>query len=288
MIKTTRQMIKEVQMEVNLDVGLTVYGSDMLDFIVSRLDNSHDNLIDEVVTVDPLKLSTYFDITLDGSERYNLLDYDSRWDGEMLLSVYDATDTNDPIDTITTYWGDRLSYLSNWASYPTKQPYSIRDNYIEFPYKPSSGTMRVWYIKRPAGFFYCTATSGTTTTAVLPATMTAGQLLIDNGVYIGHRVAIGTQIRRITDYVGSTRTLTFTPAVSSAVSSSTVIDLVSPLPERYHQRIVDLAIRRFRIGKDQDDIPIARYNNESSALMKHRLGKKTLGAQPIRKTPFFK
>ena len=281
-------MIKEVQAEVNLDVGLSVYGSDMTDLIISRLDNAHDTLIEEILSADAFKLSSYFDITLDGSERYNLLDYDKRWDGELILLVEDVTNVSYPVEAITTYWGDRLMYNANGGASSFRKPYSIRGDYIEFPTKPTFGTMRIWSIHRPAGFFYCTAASGSTTTAVLPATVTAGQLLIDDDVYIGHRVAVGTQIRRITDYVGSTRTVTFTPAVTTAVGSSTIIDLVSPLPERFHQHIVDLTVRRFRIGADQDDIPIARYNAETEQLMKHRLSKKTLGAKPIRKIPYFK
>ena len=276
MIKTTRQMILELKADTNFSMELGTLDSNIENLFVSRLDNAHDIVTDELLQQDPLMLSTYYDLTLDGSERYYLPDL-IKYDYEIITMVEDITAGADsPVRTVYTIWGDRLDYKENWI-YNSYHAWSIRDNNIEFPGTPSSGTIRIWYTRRPTGFFYCTAATGSTTTAILPVSMTAGQLVLEDDYYIGMKVATNNQVTRITDYVASTRTLTF-DAQTTAITSSTVVDLISPLPERYQQRIVDLAVQRMLIGNQQDDSLIARYTEKTGNLMKNRISRKTAQA----------
>lgn len=285
MLKTTRQLILEVKSDTQFSMELGTLDRNIENLIVSRLDNAQDIITDEILKVDPVMLSTYVDITLDGSENYYLPDY-TKYDYELIPLIEDVTNSTSPVKTIYTLWGDKLTYQNDYfiESY---EHWSLRNNYLEVPFKTSSGTLRVWYIRRPTGFFYCTAASGSTTTAVLPTSMSAGELVLDDDYYIGMKVCTNSQVTKITDYVASTRTLTF-DAQTTAIGSSTVVDLMSPFPERYQQLIVDVAVRRMRLGQNDNDTPIANYIQENISTMKHRLGTKTTQTpKMIRKTDFY-
>ena len=284
MLKTTRQMILEVKADVGFSMELATLDTNMENLIISRLDDAQDIECDEILLTDPLILSTSYGLTLDGSERYYLPDL-FKFDHEQIQMIENITaGVDNPIGTIYTIWGDRLLYRNNWSEYYGQGiRWSLQGNYLNVPTKNTTGTLRLWYTRRPTGFFYATATSGSTTTAVIPATPTSGQLVLEDDYYNGMMCATDNQITRITDYVASTRTFTF-DAQTTAVGSSTVFDLVSPLPAQYQAGIVGKATRRYLIGNQQDDIPLARYNAENSSRMKVKLSHKTAQAhKAIRK-----
>lgn len=267
-------MIQEVRADSMLSMDLGGLGIDAENLIVSRLDDAQNILVDEVLAQDPIMLSTYYDLTTTGAERYYIPDSATGFDQERIIMIEDiGAGSDSPVQTVYTLWGDRLSYHTD-KIITTSIAWSVRDNYLELPNLETGSVLRVWYTRRPTGFFYCTAASGTTTTAALPATMTAGELILEDDIYIGMKVAINTQVRSITDWVASTRTLTFA-AVSSAVGSSTIIDLISPLPKQYQHRIVDLTCRRMRIGLNDDDLSIARYDLKNKETMQGRLSRKS-------------
>ncbi|KKL27298.1 hypothetical protein LCGC14_2386570, partial [marine sediment metagenome] len=235
-------------------------------------------VIDEILQVDPLIMSTSYDLTLDGSETYYLPDL-FKYDYEIITMIENITaGADNPIGTIYTIWGDRLLYRNNWSEYYSNGiKWSLNGNDLNIPTKNTTGILRIWYTQRPTGFFYATAESGSTTTAVIPATPTSGQLVLEDDYYNGMKCVTNNQVTRITDYVASTRTFTFN-AQTTAISSSTMFDLMSPLPERYQDEIIDKAIRRALIGNQQDDSLIARYNAENTSRMKNRLSHKTAQA----------
>ena len=278
MLKTTRQMILEYKADTGFSMELATLDANMENFIISRLDNAQNIVVDDILQADPLILSTYYDLTLDGSETYYLPDL-VKYDFEIITMIENITaGADNPVGTIYTIWGNRLLYRNNWSEYYSNGvEWSLNDNDLNIPTKNQTGTLRIWYTRRPTGFFYATAESGSTTTAVIPATVTSGQLILENDYYNGMKCVTNNQVTRITDYVASTRTFTF-DAQTTAIGSSTIFDLMSPLPERYQDAIIDKAVRRALIGNQQDDRQIAEYNRENTARMKNRLSHKTAQA----------
>lgn len=277
-------MILEVKSDVGFSMELATLDANMENLLVSKLDNAQNIVVDEITLTDPLILSTSFDLTLDGSETYYLPD-SFKYDHEMITMIENITaGVDNPVGTIYTIWGDRLLYRNNWSEYYSDGiKWSLNGNELNIPTKNTTGTLRLWYTRRPTGFLYATAASGSTTTAVLPTTMTAGQLVLEDDYYNGMMCATNDQVTRITDYVASTRTFTF-DAQTTAIGSSTIFDLVSPLPAQYQDEIIDKAIRRLLIGNQQDDSQLARYNAENSSRMKMKLSHKTAQApKAIRK-----
>lgn len=278
MLKTTRQMVLEVKADTSFTMELATLGSNMENLIISRLDNAQNIVCDEILLTDPLVLSTSYDLTLDGSETYYLPDL-FKYDHEMITMIENITaGVDSPVGTVYTIWGNRLLYNNHWREYNSYGiAWSLKGNDLDIPTKNTTGTLRLWYTQRPTGFFYATAASGSTTTAVMPAIPTSGQLVLEDDYYNGMMCATNNQITRITDYVASTRTFTF-DAQTTAIDNATIFDLVSPLPAQYQDEIVDKAIRRIRIGNQQDDTPLARYNAENTSRMKLRLSHKTTQA----------
>jgi len=286
MIKTTTQMLREVIDDTDGGQDITAYSPNQLKVIMARLDSAQNWVVDKLMNDNPYMFSDYYDLTLDGSERYYLPDL-VPWDYFTILMVADITGgTVNSERTVATVWGDRLYYYDNTISPDYEEPWSVRGQYIEFPRRPSAAIMRIWYTRRPKGFFYCTAASGSTTTAVVPASMSAGELVLEDDYYIGMFIAVGTEVSRITDYVASTRTFTFTPAFLTAVSSSSVVELVSPLPTEAQQLIIDKAIDRIKIGDDDPNDQILRSIESDIITLGNSVGKmQTQSPRYIRKVP---
>ena len=275
MLKTTEWMILGVKADVGFSMELATLDEKMENLIVSRLDDAQDLECDDIILADSLILSTSYDLTLDGSERYYLPDL-FKFDHEQIQMIENITGGADnPVGTIYTIWGDRLLYRNNWREYFSLGiKWSLQGNYLNIPAKNTTGTLRLWYTRRPTGFLYATAASGSTTTAVLPTTMTAGELVLEDDYYNGMLCETNQQVTRITDYDAGTRTFTF-DAQTTAIGSSTVFNLVSPLPSRYLQHIVDRTVRRYKVGNNQDDTQLARYIAENDSTMKNKLSHKT-------------
>lgn len=279
-------MLREVIVDTYQGQDITDFSTDQMKVMVARLDSGQDWVVDKMMDDNPYMFATYYDLTLDGSERYYLPDL-IPWDYHTILMVADVTGgTANLQQTVATVWGDRLYYYDGTITPYSKEPWSVMGQNIEFPLKPIANIMRIWYTRRPKGFFYCTATSGSTTTAVVPATMSAGELVLEDDYYIGMFMAVGTEVSRITDYVASTRTFTFTPAFLTTVSSASVVELVSPLPTRAQQLIIDKAIDRIKIGDDDPNDQILRSIESDVITFGNSVGKmQTQSPRYVRKVP---
>ena len=283
MTKSLQYMLKELRVATKMNSSR----SDIDDGVmVNALDASQDAIGDVMLQSDKYLFSTYYDLTLDGSERYYLPDL-IPYDYDEILAVNEANG-NYETETVNTIWGDRLNYVCGSSElYLGALVWSLRGQYLEFPGKPGSGTMRVWYTRRPKGFFYITATSGSTTTAVVGITATKGEIIPTDDYYNGMMISAGLEVRRITDfdaYSGaSAHTITFSPALQTAVGSSTVVSMVSPLPTRHHQLIIDEAARRIRTGLDDDDTQYIRMNMDSVTRMNMTMAHRTGGPEYVRK-----
>jgi len=250
------------------------YSSLDSNFEINALDEAQNEVCDELLIADPYILANSFDLTLDGSWRYYIPD-SIPFNYETILMVCDITSgTTDPMKTIATAWNDRLSIVDGTVPVD-RQTWSIVDNYIEFPLQPISETMRVWYTRRPVGFLYGTvAANAGSTDITFPATVTAGEIIPENDYYNGMKVYVAGQIRRITDYVASTKVATITPAWTTTPTTSSTMELISPLPERYHSMIVNRAIRKVLLTYSDDDSQILRKIEEDNERMKKRMGKR--------------
>jgi len=271
MIDSYQRILREVLKKTAGSSDISALGAEDLAIISSDIDTAADKVCDLILTREPKILLWYFDLTLNGSQRY-YIPSSVVFDHEDIHMITDITsDSTSPIETIQTVWSDRMLHYGHEIT-QNIMAWNLQGNYIEFPYKPSTGTLRVWYTRRPKGYFYGTADSGSTTTAVIK-TASAGDIILETDYYNGMKLYNGAQIRRITDtsFSGSAVTLT-TDAFSTAVSSSTEISIISPLPKRYQHLIVDEAIRRQKVGRDDDDNLIARLSYEDTTIMQSRLG----------------
>jgi len=251
------------------------YSSLPSNYEINKLDEAQDDLCDELLTTNPLILASYFDLALDGSMRYYLPD-SIPYDYETILMISNITDSATlPTKTIVTAWHDRLNIIDD-TILTDRITWSIIDNYIEFPNCDSTGTMRVWYTRRPTGFFYGTVAAGSSsTTVVFPTTPTAGEILLQDDIYIGMKVYVGGQVRRITDYVSSTKVATVTPAwTTTPVVTTDTVELISPLPAQYQKTIVNRAVQSIKLDLDDDDSGIARKIEQDENRAKSRLAKR--------------
>lgn len=107
--------------------------------------------------------------------------------------------------------------------------------------------LRMTFKKLPAQLHYGTISTGGDASAVLDdAAGATGQVWLEDDVYVGESIYIvsGTgagQIRRITNYVGSTRTITPDSNFSPALGVDSVYTLVSMLPMDLHHLFIQYA-----------------------------------------------
>ena len=251
------------------------YSSLPSNYEINKLDEAQDDLCDELLKVSPLILASYFDLTLDGSMRYYISD-SIPYDYETILMITDIDDdANSPTKTVVTAWHDRLNVIDD-TMVTDRIVWSIIDNNLELPNQETSGTLRVWYTRRPVGFFYGLVGAGSTTlTVTFPATPVMGELIPQNDYYNGMKVYVNGQIRRITDYVASTKVATITPAwTTTPVETTDTVELISPLPAQYHKTIVNRAIQSIKLDLDDDDSGIAQKIAQDENRAKSRLGKR--------------
>jgi hypothetical protein len=273
MIRTVQRCLAELRQLTNQNYDESAFQSN---FEMTALNDGQDILADKILKENPYMLSTYYDLTLTGLERYYLPD-SIPFNYDTVLMMEDITGgATSPAKTLNTVWHDRMEYHED-NIITDRLAWSMRDNYVEFPNLENNMTVRIWYSKKPTGLFYGTAQAGsTTTTVVFPTTATAGEVLIDNDVYIGMKVYSANQVRRITDYVGSTKVATITPAWTTTPTTGTV-ELISPLPDRYQQIMVAEAARIIKIANSDDDTQIGRYIEEREALMSLRIARPVVG-----------
>ena len=266
-------MMQEVRQFTNQNYDESSFTAN---FEISMLDDGQDIVCDKILDENPYMLSTYYDLTLTGLERYYLPDSTPFNYDTILMMENISSGTDSPVKTVNSIWADRMEYHED-NIVTDKIPWSIRDNYIEFPNLDNSMTVRIWYSKKPTGFFYGSAQTGSiSTTVILPSSATAGEVLIDDDIYVGMKIYYSNQVRRITDYVGSTKVATITPAWTSIPTTGT-IELISPLPDRYQRLIVEEAARKIKIANSDDDSQIGHYTTEQEGLMRKRIARPSVG-----------
>jgi hypothetical protein len=217
----------------------------------SYIDTAQELIASKLLQYRPDMMSSYIDITLTGAERYYIPD-SARFNYDTILFSENITDSSNPLPSIPTDWQDRLKYLYGDIQ-PDDEVWSIRDQYIEFPRKPSGETWRVWVSRRPTGLFYGTVGTGSaSTTIVFPTTVTAGEIIPQNDYYIGMKVHCNGEVKLITDYVASTKTATISGTWSTTPLNTHTMSLISSLPDVLHVLIADVAAM-FIKGKANDD-----------------------------------
>ena len=249
MTYTVDNILKKTRTQSNQNPGVQTLNAAVE---ASYIDDAQSVIFDELLQYRPDILSHYYDLTTDGSERYYLPTYMSiRFAYEDILMVEDVTSSDSPLMTLPTDWQDRMYYVQGTMG-AYREPWNIRDEYIEFPSKPSGNIYRIWYTRRPVGLFYGTTAAGAATTITFPVTPTFGELVAVDDYYIGMKVYNNGETRVITDYVASTRVASVGTAWVTTPTTSHTMSLISPLPERLHPLIPDVAAMMIR-GKVSDD-----------------------------------
>ncbi len=253
MIYTPQRMLKDMRYFSNQNPEISDIPTDVEMRII---DNSQDLITDELLKIRPEILSNYFDLTLTSATSYYIPDY-IPFNYEQILMVEDYTDTQYPLSTSAANWFDRMNYYERnvWGD---KVAWNIRDQYLEIPQKAdiSSSTLRVWYARRPVGLFYGTVAAGTTNTVTFPSSPTAGEVMQTNDYYNGMQVYCNGEVKTISDYVGSTRVATISGTWATTPTTSHTVELISPLPERLHSVIVNVAAKLVKIANDDEIAPI--------------------------------
>lgn len=133
----------------------------------------------------------------------------------------------------------------NWSGGRSGGRFEIRGRLL------SGSTVRVWFVRRWPPMSYGLAASGGASTLVLSAAPTAGRNVLRDDLYIGVDVeltnnspaGVQDQIRRVSDYVASTRTLTVDPAWGTAPDNTTTYALVVPVEPEHTEYVALLASR---------------------------------------------
>lgn len=257
MIHTVQHMLKMMRAGTNEDID---YGDTNINVEIDRLDTAQDDIYRELLRLNPTLLAHYYDLSLTGLEEYDLpFMAPSRYC--RILGVYDVTDTDSKFDTTPTYWSDRMQYHEH-NIVTDRTVYNIRDKKVETPHKNQDITLRFWYARKPVGFLYGTAGGGSTTTIIFPTTPSApeyGVPVPEDDYYNGMVVHCNSETKSITDYVASTKTATIDGTWTTTPLDTHTMNLVSPLPEQYHQLIVDVAKRQHKVDNDDDDSLLIRF-----------------------------
>jgi len=262
MIYTLQNIIEKVRWQSNQNTATVSMPKNTL---MSCIDDAQNEIADVILDARPDLLSNYFDLTLTGAERYYIPSY-IPFDFETILMAEDITSSDNPLGTIPTDWFDRMQYRTDEIYATYRAPWSIRDQYIEFPNEPNNQTWRIWYTRRPVGLFCGTVAAAGSTSITFPATPSYGDVQPVNDYLIGMKVYSGGEVRTITDFVGSTRVATIGEAWGSTPTTTSTFSILSPLPERFHQFIADVATEMVRIGQDDD-------GNTIRAMVERKLAK---------------
>ena len=258
----------------------------------SFVDDAQDFLTDKILAIRPDMLSHYFDLTTTGAVQYYIPD-SIPFNYESILKVEDVTSAASTtaqtgLDTTPTMWQDRLSYSLNLIA-PYWQPFSIRDQFIEFPEKPSGNIYRVWYTRRPVGLFYgAVGDTCSSTTVVFPTTPTSGTRMPLDDYYNGMYVSVSNEVKRVSDYVNSTVTATIEGTWTTTPTKTTSeVSIISSLPTRLHSLIPTVGAKMIRGTVNDDELQgimilIEETYNEYIGRLAH--SQQQLGEQ-IRRIP---
>jgi len=285
MIHTVQNMLKMMRVQSNQDETESFLSTAVE---MMYLDNAQDMIAEIILDERPGILANTFDLTLTGTNRYFIPD-SIPFNYEQILMVEDYTTSTSPLSTSQTDWWDRMTYYENLDD-SVRIPWSVQDQYLEFPNKDNNKTIRVWYTRRPVGLFYGTVGTGNTSTALtFPATPTAGELIPQDDYYNGMKVYFSGQVRTITDYVRSTNVATISPAwTTTPTDSVSTTELLSPLPDRLHKLIPNIGARLVKAGNDDDSTELRIVIKEQLDAIIKRLNKPAI-QQPetIRKSGYF-
>lgn len=256
MIHTVQHMLKMMRAGTNEDIE---YPDTNINVEIDRLDTAQDDLYRDLLRLKSNFLPSFYDLALTGLAEYDL-PFMAPAKYCRILGVFNVTTADSFVDTIPTYWSDRMQYQEGNIT-TGRVVYNIRDKKVETPNKDSDVTLRFWYARKPVGFLYGTAGGGSSTTIIFPTTPTApeyGVPVPEDDYYNGMLVHCNNEVKIITDYVTSTKTATISGTWITTPLNTHAMSLVSPLPEQYHTLIPDIAKRLHKVDNDDDDSFILR------------------------------
>lgn len=199
------------------------YDRTVEDYVNDYISSAQEEIASSILIKRDKFLSTYFDITLDGSREYDL----PRGVDRIFAFEDISSGANNPIDTTPVHFENRFIYLQNFF---TRLRYYLKDGKIGIPSELVSGTFRVWYPNYVKPLFYGTVTATTSNTVTFTTATTGSIVPVDdyyNGMYL---VNTNGEFKEVTDFVGST--LVFTVDSDWAVTP-TIVSLASPIPPRF-------------------------------------------------------
>lgn len=203
------------------------------------------------------------------------------------IRMIQRTDTDPDRVILPITINDRVRYEPNypeWFNNIDRTHYSyLWDNVIGFAPEPTStGTLTVLFIRRLPDLMYGTASSATASTIVFPATPDLGTLHIEDDYYNNAKVKIVSatagagQTRKITDYVGSTRTATV--AFSPTPTGTIVYSIECEIPEEYHPAVaMYAAIISKVVDEDQADNIKSMWNELRTQMIAGIIPRQTQG-----------
>lgn len=143
---------------------------------------------------------------------------------------------------------------------------------------------RLWFVRRYPPLHYGTAASGSTTTIVFASSPT-GRVVKRDDLYVGMDIEFSSgtntdQIRRITDYVGTTNTATLDEALPQAVSGTSTYSLVVPLEIEHLEYFVEETTRRMlvRLANTEQLAAMEPQYRELQERFKASLATRDMGA----------
>jgi len=162
---------------------------------------------------------------------------------------------------------DKNKYLDSNYPYNSVYPYGNNDPRVYYFFgdriaiadDDESGTMNIFYVRRLPDLHYGTATAAASTTITFDTSPDLGNLISVDDYYnqafveiVSASTGVG-EIRRITDYVASTRVATITPAWTSTPTGTIVYNVMCEIPKEHHEAV---AARMAIIAKISDQLEV--------------------------------
>ena len=270
MIYTVTQLLQRCRVWAGEERG---GGGTSIDIYLDFINDAQEETAGEIISQQPEFMPTFTSITMDGTERHII---PASLGMEQILGVEILDSASNPSDMAPVRFDDRFNYLLDILSL-SKAPYYVHGNVLGFPAKPVTGTVRLWYSKRPAPLFHGLATAADSTHLTFDSSnVTDGTLFAIDDWYNGmYWLTSDGQLRGVTDYVGAT----YTAEIDQAWSTNPTTDagsLISPVPLRFQELIPLRAGKRLRIINEDDLTDLYRLETKLEKDMKLQIKRRNV------------